>query len=171
MKRSRCKKPSPKHLLKSIPPGIVATDEEAIVRWFNPTAEQILGICAPGRFESTGRSASGSRLAAFLARDARSTKRTCRAQQWIDPNTRRSLSVETRRLVDQQTPLGAVAVVQDLTAEENLRQKQDLVDRAAFWTDLAASMSHEIRNPLVAIKTFAQLLPERFDDAGFPEGF
>ena len=58
--------------------------------------------------------------------------------------------------------LGAVAVVHDLTAEENLRQKQDLVDRAAFWTDLAASMSHEIRNPLVAIKTFAQLLPERF---------
>src|SRR5207253_5488581 len=24
-------------LLKSIPPGIVATDEDAIIRWFNPT--------------------------------------------------------------------------------------------------------------------------------------
>ena len=34
-------------LLKSIPPGIVATDEEAIIRWFNPTAERILGIPAP----------------------------------------------------------------------------------------------------------------------------
>jgi nitrogen fixation/metabolism regulation signal transduction histidine kinase len=52
-----------------------------------------------------------------------------------------------------------------------LRQKQDLVDRAAFWADLAASMSHEIRNPLVAIKTFAQLLPERFDDADFRKEF
>jgi two-component system, NtrC family, sensor histidine kinase AtoS len=58
-----------------------------------------------------------------------------------------------------------------LTAEENLRQKQDLVDRAAFWTDLAASMSHEIRNPLVAIKTFAQLLPERFEDPDFRKDF
>jgi len=74
-------------------------------------------------------------------------------------------------LVDQKTALGAVAVVHDLTAEDNLRQKQDLVDRAAFWTDLAASMSHEIRNPLVAIKTFAQLLPERFDDADFRKDF
>jgi signal transduction histidine kinase len=46
-----------------------------------------------------------------------------------------------------------------------------LVDRAAFWTDLAASMSHEIRNPLVAIKTFAQLLPERFEDADFRKDF
>ena len=33
-------------LLKSIPPGIIATDEEAMVRWFNPTAERILGIAA-----------------------------------------------------------------------------------------------------------------------------
>jgi len=40
-----------------------------------------------------------------------------------------------------------------------------------FWNDLAASMSHEIRNPLVAIKTFAQLLPERFDDADFRKEF
>ena len=32
-------------------------------------------------------------------------------------------------------------------------------------------MSHEIRNPLVAIKTFAQLLPERFDDAEFRKEF
>jgi nitrogen-specific signal transduction histidine kinase len=32
-------------------------------------------------------------------------------------------------------------------------------------------MSHEIRNPLVAIKTFAQLLPERFDDPEFRKNF
>jgi signal transduction histidine kinase len=32
-------------------------------------------------------------------------------------------------------------------------------------------MSHEIRNPLVAIKTFAQLLPDRFDDADFRREF
>jgi nitrogen-specific signal transduction histidine kinase len=67
--------------------------------------------------------------------------------------------------------LGAVAVINDLTTEETLRERQSLVDRAVFWTDLAASMSHEIRNPLVAIKTFAQLLPERFDDADFRKEF
>src|SRR6202030_1688527 len=110
------------------------------------------------------------KLAAFL-RETLEARENLPARQWIDPNTRRSLSVETRRLVDQKTALGAVAVVHDLTAEDNMRQKQDLVDRAAFWADLAASMSHEIRNPLVAIKTFAQLLPERFDDAAFRKEF
>ena len=156
-------------LLTSIPPGIIATDEEAMVRWFNPTAERILGIAAADALNQPVE-ATGSRLAAFL-RATLESRENLPAQQWVDTNTRRSLSVETRRLVDKKTPLGAVAVLHDLTAEDNLRQKEDLVDRAAFWTDLAASMSHEIRNPLVAIKTFAQLLPERFDDPDFRKDF
>ena len=156
-------------LLKSIPPGIVATDEDAIIRWFNPTAEQILGLSSKDVLNKPVESA-GSRLAALL-RETLESKTALPAQRWIDNNTRRSLSVETRRLGDQHTPFGAVAVVHDLTAEETLREKQALIDRAAFWTDLAASMSHEIRNPLVAIKTFAQLLPERFDDADFRTDF
>lgn len=156
-------------LLKSIPPGIVATDEDAIIRWFNSTAEQILGLSSKDVLNKPAESA-GSRLAAFL-RETLESKSSLPAQRWIDNNTRRSLSVETRRLGDQHMPLGAVAVVHDLTAEETLHEKQALVDRAAFWTDLAASMSHEIRNPLVAIKTFAQLLPERFDEADFRKDF
>jgi PAS domain S-box-containing protein len=156
-------------LLRSIPPGIVATDQDANIRWFNPTAEQILGVNAGDALDQPVE-AVGSRLAAFL-RETLEAGENLAPRQWIDPHTRRSLSVETRRLVDQKTALGAVAVVHDLTAEDNLRQKQDLADRAAFWTDLAASMSHEIRNPLVAIKTFAQLLPERFEDPDFRKDF
>lgn len=156
-------------LLKSIPPGIVAIDEEGLIRWFNPPAESILSVTAAEAIDRPVE-AAGGKLAALL-RETLATTENFPAQNWIDPRTRRSLSVETRRLVDQQTPLGAVAVIHDLTQEENLQQKQELVDRAAFWTDLAASMSHEIRNPLVAIKTFAQLLPERFDDPEFRQDF
>ena len=103
-------------LLKSIPPGIVATDEDAIVRWFNPTAEEILGVSAKDVLNRPVE-AAGSRLAALL-RQTLDAKSNLPPQQWLDPNTRRSLSVETRRLLDQKTPLGAVAVIQDLTAEE-----------------------------------------------------
>jgi len=112
----------------------------------------------------------GARLAGLL-QETLESKTPMPVQQWIDNNTRRSLSVETRQLANNGASLGAVAVIQDLTVQETLREKQVLLDRAAFWTDLAASMSHEIRNPLVAIKTFAQLLPERFDDADFRKEF
>ena len=156
-------------LLTAIPPGIIASDEDAIVRWCNPTAESILGLKASDVLNQPVERA-GSRLASALRETLESLDR-CPTRQWTDPRTHRSLSVQTRRLVHQGTPLGAVAVIQDMTPEESLRQKRELMDRAAFWTDLAASMSHEVRNPLVAIKTFAQLLPERFDDADFRRDF
>ena len=156
-------------LLKSIPPGIVAIDTDATVRWFNPPAEKILGLSGT---EALNRpvEAIGHKLAGVL-RETLESKTPLPPQQWIDHNTRRSLSVEARQIADNGSPLGAVAVIQDLTDQESLREKQVLLDRATFWTDLAASMSHEIRNPLVAIKTFAQLLPERFDDADFRKEF
>jgi PAS domain S-box-containing protein len=156
-------------LLKAIPPGIVATDAEGIIRWFNPTAEEILGLRSD-RVLHKPVEAVGSTLAGFI-RDTLDAKTSLPSRHWTDSNTQRSLLVETRRLADEHAQLGAVAVIQDLTAEKNLREKQDLLERAAFWTDLAASMSHEIRNPLVAIKTFAQLLPERYEDAEFRKDF
>jgi PAS domain S-box-containing protein len=156
-------------LLKSIPPGIVAIDVDATVRWFNPPAERILGLSGAKALNKPAE-AVGNRLAAFL-RETLESKTPLPPQQWIDNNTRRSISVEARQIADNGSPLGAVAVIQDLTDQESLREKQALLDRATFWTDLAASMSHEIRNPLVAIKTFAQLLPERFDDPDFRKEF
>lgn len=156
-------------LLKSIPPGVIATDENGVVRSFNPSAETMLAVRADkvvGRpIESAGR-----KLAA-LFRDALETHEALERRHWMDEKNNRSVSVEIRRLGSEQNPLGAVALMQDLTAEESLQEKRDLSDRAAFWSDLAASMSHEIRNPLVAIKTFAQLLPERFDDPEFRKEF
>jgi len=39
------------------------------------------------------------------------------------------------------------------------------------FKELVAELAHEIKNPLVAIKTFTQLLSERFDDKEFREQF
>jgi PAS domain S-box-containing protein len=156
-------------LLKSIPPGIVATDEDGVIRWFNPTAEQMLGVKSEEVLHKTVETL-GPNLAGYV-REALDTRDHLTPRRWVDADTRRLLSVETRRLSSGQNQMGAVAVINDLTAEQDLQEKQDLIDRAAFWTDLAASMSHEIRNPLVAIKTFAQLLPERFEDEDFRNDF
>ncbi len=41
----------------------------------------------------------------------------------------------------------------------------------ADFRQLAAALSHELRNPLVSIRTFAELLPERFSDPEFRASF
>jgi signal transduction histidine kinase len=65
-------------------------------------------------------------------------------------------------------------------AIENARLYEDLkrsksyirrADRLASLGTLTAGLAHEIRNPLVAIKTLTQLLPERIDDEEFRNNF
>lgn len=45
------------------------------------------------------------------------------------------------------------------------------LDRLASLGSLVAEIVHEIRNPLVSVKTFLQLLPERRDDPEFQNDF
>ncbi|MDQ6808194.1 MAG: ATP-binding protein [Verrucomicrobiota bacterium] len=67
--------------------------------------------------------------------------------------------------------LGALVVLTDITALKRLEQQIRRSDRLASLGTLSAGMAHEIKNPLVSIKTFAQLLPERYQDSDFRETF
>ena len=57
------------------------------------------------------------------------------------------------------------------THYEEILIKKESAERLASLGYVAAGLAHEIKNPLVSIKTLAQLLPERFDDAEFREQF
>jgi two-component system, NtrC family, sensor kinase len=68
----------------------------------------------------------------------------------------------------------AAIAIENAKLYENLKQSQHTLRRADRLSSLGlltAGLAHEIRNPLVAIRTFTQLLPERYDDAEFREGF
>jgi signal transduction histidine kinase len=68
----------------------------------------------------------------------------------------------------------AAIALENARLYENLKQSQDTLRRADRLSSLGlltAGLAHEIRNPLVAIRTFTQLLPERYNDAEFREGF
>ncbi len=67
--------------------------------------------------------------------------------------------------------IGALIVFHDLSMIRKLEMQVRHNDRLASIGTLSTSMAHEIKNPLVAIKTFTQLLPERFDDEEFRESY
>jgi signal transduction histidine kinase len=54
---------------------------------------------------------------------------------------------------------------------ERLDAAVQALDRRASLGDLVAEIVHEVRNPLVSVKTFLQLLPGRLDDPEFLEDF
>src|SRR6266513_660013 len=76
--------------------------------------------------------------------------------------------------------IGTLAAAFDRMADRLMQREQELkqsqttlrrADRLSSLGLLTAGLAHEIRNPLVAIRTFTQLLPERYDDPEFREGF
>ena len=136
-------------LLHSIPFGIVACDENATIRWFNSTAREIM---QPEKETIIGTpvEALGSRVADMLRR-VLGKQEAHQALEWADIRTKRTLSAETRCLMDGGNCVGAMMMLHDVTGAKLLQEKEDQLERAAFWNELASSMSHEIRNPLVTI--------------------
>jgi signal transduction histidine kinase len=68
----------------------------------------------------------------------------------------------------------AAIAIENARLYENLKLSQSIIrraDRLSSLGMLTAGLAHEIRNPLVAIRTFTQLLPERYQDQEFRDGF
>ncbi len=68
----------------------------------------------------------------------------------------------------------AAIAVENARLYEDLKRSKSYIrraDRLASLGTLTAGLAHEIRNPLVAIKTFTQLLPERMEDEEFRSHF
>lgn len=74
----------------------------------------------------------------------------------------------------------AIAIENALSYEELMKANEQLKaacdrlvrqERLALAGQFATGMAHEIKNPLSAIKTFAQYLPERYQDPVFREKF
>lgn len=68
-------------------------------------------------------------------------------------------------------PMGALLVFTDMTEMKSLEEQVRRADQLSSVGTLAAGMAHEIKNPLVTIKTFTQLLPERHADEEFRQDF
>jgi PAS domain S-box-containing protein len=68
-------------------------------------------------------------------------------------------------------PMGALLVITDITELKGLEEQVRRSDQLSSVGTLAAGMAHEIKNPLVTIKTFTQLLPKRYADEDFRSDF
>ena len=82
------------------------------------------------------------------------------------------LEVSTYAVRDEDAqPLGAVLVFEDLTAQKELAAQRREAEQFQLLTRVVARIADEIKNPLVSINTFIELIGERYDDPDFRRHF
>ena len=159
-------------LLGRMDSGVIAARDDGVVTTLNPAAERILGIEAA---RVVGRSLD------VLDPAIRAVLRSSLVEH-VDSETEVTVShpegrvlplvVHTSALHDHKGEVsGAIAVLNDHSRLKALEEDKRRTDRLSALGAMATGIAHEIRNPLVAIKTFAELLPERADDHEFRSTF
>jgi signal transduction histidine kinase len=161
------------NILSTMDSGVIAVDAYGLISLFNPAAHRLTGMA----FISPG-DLSYSNLPAPLAGPLHDTLTQGGAHSQLEIVLQGSdgmavpLVYSTARLQDKDGKThGALIVFSDLSRLKELEREKQRAERLASFGALAAGVAHEIKNPLVAIRTFAELLPERFGDVDFREDF
>lgn len=95
-----------------------------------------------------------------------------RAEQTLEGNVKTSeiMQIADRVFFATTSPItkmltneniGAVIIIQDITELEALRMELNHVERLGLVGQMAASITHEIRNPMAVVRGFLQLMREK----------
>jgi two-component system, NtrC family, sensor histidine kinase AtoS len=157
-------------ILSHMSSGVVTIGRDQRVGTMNRRAEEILGLSAHAVVRQDLRvlpSPLGDLLFDTLS-SGRAMPRTeiqlALRRLWIE--------VSTYVIRDEESaPLGAVLVFEDLTAQKELAAQKREADQFQLLTRVVARIADEIKNPLVSINTFIELIGERYDDPDFRRHF
>ncbi|HID10745.1 MAG TPA: PAS domain-containing protein [Candidatus Latescibacteria bacterium] len=158
-------------VLRNMQGGVVTVDADRKIVVFNPAAERLTGRPAE---EVLGKPLSAiDRGISGPLREALEDGRVYTHQEGIlnDHTPPIPIIFSTSLLHDPSGRHGAVMVFSDLSYIRRLEQERSLAERMVLVGTMAAELAHEIKNPLVSIRTFTELLPERHEDPEFRRYF
>ncbi|MFH0881152.1 MAG: histidine kinase dimerization/phospho-acceptor domain-containing protein, partial [Lentisphaerota bacterium] len=153
--------------------GVVAVDEEGLITVFNREAQRVTGLATAAAIRQPLKRLPDS-LSSILEDTLRSGCGARDREIHLQPPDAEVIHLRAGSSLFHKkngSILGALLVFNDITTLKKLEMQIRRSDRVASLGTLSAGMAHEIKNPLVTIKTFAQLLPERYDDPDFRNTF
>jgi PAS domain S-box-containing protein len=163
-------------VLEAMTNGLVTLNMEGrIVKW-NDMAARITGHLVD---EVEGQLCqelfTGSPSFARILLDGVQKQVVCwdRSVSFVRPDGREvPLEINTSLLEDETgQSTGLLGIFRDLSVVRELEQRLRRADRLAAVGRMAASVVHEIRNPLTAIKNFVEMVPQRAQNPAFINRF
>ena len=149
-------------IVASMTAGVVVMGTDKNVSMVNQSAERLLQLRA---VDVLGRSIQklGSGFADVALRALRDGKPLLR-QTVTEPAINGTLGLSA-------TPMGSEGVVIIFTALPKETASTRDIAYSPFWEYLSSRVAQEVKNPMVAINTFAQLLPRKYDSEDFRDSF
>lgn len=143
-------------ILDGMSDGVVVVDGENRVTRINRAASEMLGVEAGQARAMTPDTLLGTDLATLV--------RLREIELPTGEGASVPVSAKSSPITnDHGETVGTVTVFQDLRELESLRQQVRQRDRLAAIGEMAATVAHEIRNPLGGIQGFASLLSRDLD--------
>jgi PAS domain S-box-containing protein len=159
-------------LLQNLTTGVIAASADGRITVFNHEAEQITGSKSEDLLDRSIEDLPAS--IRELVQETLNSKERPENRELVLESAEGGVVLRASSSIfhgQQGKMLGVLVVLTDITALKRLELQIRRSDRLASLGTLSAGMAHEIKNPLVSIKTFAQLLPERYQDSDFRETF
>ena len=163
-------KNSTEKILRYMSSGLITIDTQEKIQMCNHRAAEIFGMTWDKLLHEDLRSLPsplGDILYETLHDGVNYSK-----EEVIVAGTGLCLEVNTYQILDEHLKLvGGAMVFHDLTSHKALLEERRRVHQLEFLNKIAERMAHEIKNSLVSIRTFIDLLDEHYDDADYRRQF
>lgn len=160
-------------LLENLPIGVIGTDANGNVTVLNKEAERITGLHRERIEHRHFNETLPEELRKILAYSIEKKKDLRHLQFRMEKDgTEMSLNANSSVFSDRDGNLAGIQIIfSDVTHMKELEEGMQRAEKFASLGIMAAGIAHEIKNPLVSIQTFANLLPEKYNDREFREMF